>query len=91
MLKSDIRLAAPVLDEFGSSGDHFWFLRAVVLERRAAVAARPDESWSIDQICQFDASRRQLHSDCGVGASAPTPDTFLKSFHIITTIGASET
>ena len=33
-----------VLHEFGSSGDHFWFCRAVVLEKRAAVAVRPDES-----------------------------------------------
>ena len=33
-----------VLHEFGSSGDDFWFCRVVLINTRAAVAARPDES-----------------------------------------------
>ena len=34
----------PVLYEFGSSGDDLWFCRAVLVNSRAAVAARPDGS-----------------------------------------------
>ena len=68
MLKSDSR-AAPVLHEFGSSGDHSWFCRAVVLERRASVAARPDQSWSFDQLWQLHALWRVPSRDWSGGSS----------------------
>ena len=44
MIKCDISGAWPVLHEFGSSGGDFWFCMTVLIDSRAAVAARPDES-----------------------------------------------
>ena len=44
--------SGPVLDEYGSYGAHFWVCRAVVLERRAAVAAILAENRSFDQLRQ---------------------------------------